>query len=311
MKNSSGDSLAWKRDSATWSRRSSKVVTLEHALDKVPDGTMLAIGGLWFHNVPSAAVRALVRRGVRDLTLLSAPPSSYDSDLLIGAGAVRRAYLAHVSFEHLGLAPNFRRAVERGTVELLECDEATLLGGLMATLEGLPEHPIVSLKGTDHLRTSPLARTHVTADGSPVVVPPALRPDVALLHAQEADPYGNVRSLGTPFCDPVLAKAADHVIVTVERIVSNEEIRSDPHRTTLPGHLVDAVVEVPFGAHPCASHGCYPHDEEHLRAYVAAGARGEFDRYLTEYITEPATHEQYLTAVGGPGHIHGLEGQVA
>src|SRR5262245_41846789 len=108
--------------------RRSKVVALEEALAPVGDGCTLALGGLWFHNRPVAAVRALIRRGVKDLVLLTAPPSSYDTDLLVGVGAVARAYLAHVSFEHLGLAPHVRAAAERGTLDLVECDESTLLG---------------------------------------------------------------------------------------------------------------------------------------------------------------------------------------
>lgn len=211
----------------------------------------------------------------------------------------------------MGLAPNFRRAVERGRLELVECDEATLLGGLMATLEGLPEHPIVSLKGTDHLRRSPLARPWEMSTGAPVIVPPALKPDVAVIHAQEADEYGNVRCLGTPFCDQLFAKAAAHVIVTVDRLVTNDAVRSEPHRTTIPGYLVDAVVEVPFGAHPCASHGMYPHDDEHLRSYIAQSASGPPRDYLEQYVLAPAQHTQYLEAIGGAGHIATLDQETA
>jgi len=284
---------------------------LDDALAVVTDGCVLAVGGLWFHNAPSAAVRALVKRGVQNLELLTAPPSSFTTDLLVGAGCVRRAYLPHVSFEHLGLAPNVRRAVEAGSVELVECDEATLLGGLMATLEGLPEHPVLSLKGTDHLHSSPLARPGRLSDGTPALVPPALRPDVALLHAQQGDRFGNIRHWGAPFCDPVLAKAARHVIVTVDEIVDNALVRAEPHRTTLPSYLVDAVVEVPFGAHPCSSHGRYPHDEEHLAGYLADCARGELATYLARWVDGPAGPAEYVAAAGGTARLDALEEVVA
>jgi len=268
---------------------------------------MLAVGGLWFHNKPAAALRELIRRGVRDLTLIAAPPSSFDSDLLIGAGLVKDAYLAHVSFEHIGLAPNFRHAVEQGLIELHECDEATLLGGLMATLEGLPDHTITSLKGTDHLRTSPLAIPYTAREGRGTVVAPALKPDVAILHAQEADEFGNVRCFGAPFVDAIFAKAARHVVVTVDRLVSNEDIRRAPHRTTIPAYLVDAVVELPFGAHPCSSHGLYPHDERHFRDYIAASTaalRGSdpdaYGAYLRKFVFGCRSHHEYLDLIGGP-----------
>ena len=259
---------------------------------------MLAVGGLWFHNKPMAALRELIRRGVRNLALIAPPPSSFDSDLLIGAGLVRDAYLAHVSFEHLGLAPNFRRAVEQGSIQLHECDEATLLGSLMATVEGLPYHAISSLKATDHLRTSPLALPYTARDGSTMVATPAVRPEVAILHAQEADEYGNVRCFGAAFADPLLAKAAAHVIVTVDRLISNEEVRRDPHRTTIPAYLVDAVVEAPFGAHPCSSHGSYAHDERHFREYLAAsGEPKTYTEYLERYILSCPSHEEYLRRI--------------
>ncbi|HEY8693871.1 MAG TPA: CoA-transferase [Chloroflexota bacterium] len=290
--------------------RKSKLVSLPEALAPVTDGCMLAVGGLWFHNKPMAALRELIRRGVRNLTLIAAPPSSFDSDLLIGAGLVKEAYLAHVSFEHLGLAPNFRHAVEHGLIELHECDEATLLGGLMATVEGLPYHAISSLKGTDHLRTSPLAQPYAARDGSAMVAAPALKPDVAILHAQEADEYGNVRCLGAPFADPIFAKTALHVIVTVDKVISNHEIRAAPQRTTIPGYLVDAVVEAPFGAHPCSSHGLYPHDEGHIREYLAvsnAALRGTepgaFKAYLQRFVFDCRSQEEYLRASGGPPNI--------
>ncbi len=277
--------------------RASKLRSMVEALAPVQDGCTLAVGGLWFHNKPMAALRELILRGVRELTLIAPPPSSFDSDLLIGAGAVKDAYLAHVSFEHLGLAPNFRGAVERGLIRLHECDEATLLGGFMATVEGLPSHAITSLKATEHLRTSPL----IQRAGEGMVAAPALRPEVAILHAQEADEYGNVRCLGTPFADPLLAKTAGQVIVTVDRLISNGDIRSDPHRTTIPGYLVEAVVEAPFGAHPCSSQGRYPHDEAHFREYVAASQRPEtYAAYLRKYVYGCRSHEDYLRLVEPP-----------
>ncbi|HEX6510869.1 MAG TPA: CoA-transferase [Chloroflexota bacterium] len=286
--------------------RRGKLVSMPEALSAVVDGRTLAVGGLWCHNKPMAALRELIRRGVGNLTLMAPPPSSLDSDLLIGAGLVKEAYLAHVSFEHLGLAPNFRRAVEAGLIQLHECDEATLLGGLMATVEGLAYHTISSLRATDHLRTSPLALPYTARDGSALVATRALKPDVAILHAQEADEYGNIRCLGTPFGDPLLAKTAAHVIVTVDRIIANADIRREPHRTTIPGYLIDAVVEAPFGAHPCSSHGLYPHDEAHLREYLAASKdRETYAAYLQRYIYGCATQDDYLQAIGGPPDLSG------
>ncbi|HWD03949.1 MAG TPA: CoA-transferase [Amycolatopsis sp.] len=293
--------------------RTSKLVPLEEAAALVRPGALVAIGGLWFQNNPSALVRAVIRTGVRDLQVVAAPPSSYAVDLLIGAGVVSRVYAAHVSFDHLGLAPNHRRAAEAGEVDIVECDEATVLGGLMAAVEALPHHPVTSIAGTELTRTSSLAaRTPVDGLGE-VAAPPAMRPDLCLLHAQEADQYGNIRHFGTPFCDPLFAKTSGTVVVSVDRIVDNATVRAEPHRTVIPGYLVDAVVEAPYGAHPAASQGLYPHDEEHLNAYLSAGRTAEDwrARYLRPWVLDRPDSADYLAAVGGPDRLDRLDEVVA
>jgi glutaconate CoA-transferase, subunit A len=293
--------------------RASKVRTMSAALDLVNDDAFLAIGGLWFQNNPSAAVRELVRRKTKRLTIVAAPPSSYAVDLLLGAGSVTRAYVAHVSFDHLGLAPNFRRAAETGSVDLVDCDEATVLAGLMATLEELPSHPVTSIRGTDLISTSPLAAQRDWTGIGLVSAPVAMRPDVCILHAQQADEYGNVRYFGTPFCDALFAKVAQTVIVTVDEIVSNEAIRSAPHETVIPSYLVDAIVEAPYGAHPCASQGLYTHDETHLSSYITLGASETRWRreYLDQFVMAPVDLDNYVSLVGGRNHIDRLAEVVA
>lgn len=287
--------------------RRSKLTRLADALARVEAGQLVALGGLWFHNNPCAAVRELARRKVRDLRIVAAPPSSYAVDLLIGAGCVAQATVGHVSFEHLGFAPNFRRAAQQGSVRIVDADEATILGGVMATVEHLDSHPVTSVKGTDIARSAAAPR-----NDAGVVAPLAMRPDVCLLHAQEADIYGNVRNLGTPFCDPLFAKASKYVIVTVDRIVENGEIRAQPNRTTIPGYLVDAVVEAPFGAHPCSSHGMHVHDEAGIRAYIKAGANADTwcREYFGPYVEEPESLEEYVRLVGGADRILALSEEV-
>jgi glutaconate CoA-transferase subunit A len=288
------------RATTTQPGRASKLRPLESALNVVQDGTLLAVGGLWFHNNPAAAAREIARRPLANLRIVAAPPSSYAVDLLIGSGIVESATVGHVSFEHLGFAPNFRRAAQTGSVRIIDADEATILGGLMATLEHLTEHPVTSVRGTE-IASSPIA--HRAADG--VVAPLAMRPDVCVLHAQEADIYGNIRYLGTPFCDPLLAKASRHVIVTVDRIIDNEIVRREPHRTTIPGYLVDSVVEAPYGAHPGSSQGVYTHDEGAIRDYIAAGAAWR-TRYFEPYVLDAPDLSAYIEAVGGPARIEAL-----
>lgn len=282
--------------------RRSKVVDLAAAADLVGDGDHVAIGGIWSHNAPSALVRALIRRSVRDLTVSAAPAAGFAVDLLIAGGCAKRAHLPNVTFEHLGLAPAFRRAVESGALELVECDEAGLVAGYRAAAAGLPYQPVVSIVGTDLADASPQF-TRVDHDGVEVLHAPALAPDVVLLHAQEGDAFGNVRHVGSVFADRLMAKAASRaVIVSVDRLVDNEEIRRDPHATTIPGYLVTHVVEAPFGAHPCSSHGRYELDEEHIRTYASAirGDASGWPAYRDEFVVD---HADYLSACDLPAVV--------
>jgi glutaconate CoA-transferase, subunit A len=272
----------------------------------VGDGAHLAVGGFLAHNKPCAFVRALVRAQAGGLTLYSCPAASYDADLLIGAGLVRRTVLAQVGFGGLGPAPRFAHAVANRTIDHEMCDEAIVVAGYMATIEGIPYHPLTSFRGHDIAAASTLATLYRAHTGDDLVAATPLAPDVAVLHVQQADVFGNGCHLGSIWGDEILAKASSRVILTADELVDNAAIRAAPRRTTLPGHLVDAVVHVPFGAHPCASHGAYLADEDHLRTYIAqADSAQGFKGYVEDWVRLPR-HEQYLDAVGD-GRLDALE----
>jgi glutaconate CoA-transferase subunit A len=275
--------------------RPSKVSTLDQEVERVADGTHLAFGGFLSHNKPAAFVRALAARGVRGLHLYSCPTASYDADLLIGAGAVAETVLGHVGFDHLGPAPRFTAAATAGTLRVEICDEAIVAGGYTAAAEGIPYHPLHSARGHDVARGSRLLTPYRAHTGHDLVAVAPIAPDLAVLHVQQADPYGNGRHLGARWGDLLIAKAAKKVVLTTDELVDNAEIRSRPHATTIPGHLVDAVIEVPNGAHPCASHGRYLADEDHLRRYLAMAATdGGFADYVARYVHD---QDAYLEAV--------------
>jgi len=127
----------------------------------------------------------------------------------------------------------------------------------------------------------------------------AVKPDVCLLHAQQADEHGNVQHLGPPFFDAMIAQASRRVIVSVDRIVSTDTIRRSNHLTKLPSAMVDAIVEAPFGAHPTASPSLYRSDDAHLKEYVKSSASAEsFSSYLERYVRN-APPTAYLDAIGG------------
>lgn len=278
----------------------SKIISMEQAAEWVKDGSSLGLGGWIFNSQPMALVRALVRHCAKELTLVPSP-GSMAPDLLIGAGRVRKTFCVFISFEQYGLAPHFRRAAENGTIEVTDIDGPGFAGGLRASMGDLPWIPIPDL-GTDLPRHAPEQyRPLPTGPGERrLIATMAIKPDVCFIHAQQADELGNVQFLGSPFFDVMLAQASRKVVVSVDRIVSTETIRRSNHLTKLPSALVDAVVHVPFGAHPTASHGVYEADDAQLRAYVKASTKADaFTDWLETYVHTPTSHAAYLDHMSG------------
>ena len=256
------------------------------AIEKLmPEGTgLLAVGGMHMHNNPMELVREVVRRRRRVRRLLTSPSASLAADLLIGAGLVDEVATAYIGFEHLGLAPAYRRAAESGALAVLELCEAAIVHGLYAGAGGLPfialptglELSDVSSANAEHFRTITDPFT-----GDRVLVAAPLRPDVALIHALAADERGNVIFAGAHFTDRLMAMAAKTVIVQVERMAEAGEIAAQPAESVLPGFLVTAVVVAPRGCLPTASHRAYGYDEPALRAYLKLARTEEgFAEYL-------------------------------
>lgn len=279
-------------------KSSGKIVDLDSALAAVKDGMTLGIGGWIFHGQPMALVRGLVRRGVRDLTLVPAP-GSVAPDMLIGAGCVKETGCVFISFEHLGLAPNFRRAAQSGAVKVLEMDGPGIAGGLRAGACDLPYGLIPDL-GTDLPKVNPgLYRKARVQEGSrPLLEVPAIKPDVLLLHGQQADEEGNVQYFGAGYFDLLMAQASIHVICSVDRIVPTSTVRHSARLTKIPSAFVDAIVVTPFGAHPGGSPGLYAQDENHLKTYVAASRdQASFDAYLASHV-RGAGEDAYRERIG-------------
>ncbi|MCL5447272.1 MAG: CoA transferase subunit A [Actinobacteria bacterium] len=279
----------------------SKVVSISDAVSSiVEDGSFVVVGGMHLHNNPMALVREIIRQGRRTGKLLTSPCGAMNADLLLGAGLVDELITSYVGFEHLGLAPNFRRLAEQGSIRILECDEPYIAHGLYAGAGGLPFIPLPrGLEYSDIPKVNPESYTY-TEDpfsGERVLVGAPLLPEVALLHAQLSDAQGNAVLLGAHFLDRLIALASKHVILQVERIVSTEEISSHPMGTTIPAFLVDAVVVATGGCHPTSSHAFYTYDEQHLRQYLemARDERGT-DEYLTRYVrqTTEALYQQSM-----------------
>lgn len=284
--------------------RRSKLTTLDAIVELVRPGSGLALGGVLEANRPAVFVRELIRRRVGELVLYSAPGSGWDADLLIGAGLVRRAMLPMVTMAPIGLAPSFRMAVERGEIEAPPLDAMTLVAAYTAAGYGHPYHLIASVEGTDIAADRQIFETLTDSAGRHHRAVRALVPDLCVLCVEEADEFGNLRHHAGRVADLLLARASRRTVVLAERILSNEQVRREPNRTTVPGHLVSAVVEAPFGAHP-SSTAFYRADERHLRAYHGAAEqrRTGDDRayldYLERFVYSACDWRSYYEAIGG------------
>lgn len=279
--------------------RQHRIIDEIDALGWIENGMIIAIG----EPAPMAMVRHIIRRAVSDLTVIG---SGLALDMLIAAGCVRKtiSYYAGAGFG-VPVAPSFRSAAERGDIEVWECEEGILTSGLEAAGKGLPFLPWRGGVGTSLPEVNPdLKVMRDPIDGETLIAVPAIKPDICVLHAATSDCFGNVQHHGGPgWIDLYLYRAAARVIVQVERVISNEDVRADAWATTIAG--ADAIVRMPYGAHPFYSRGYYVQDSAFLDDYVeAATAAAERDQpaalqhYLQHYCIEPPTHADYLERVG-------------
>jgi glutaconate CoA-transferase subunit A len=276
-----------------------KVDSLAGAASRVADGSVVALGGGLSARLPMAMVRELIRQGRRGLHVVGSA-HSIDVDLLVAAGALAICEESYVGFEQdLGLAPAYRRAAENATIEVRESCCATILAQLRAAEYGLPFMPVRGVKGSDIRGLHPeYGEVTCPFTGETLVAVPPLQPDVALIHALLGDRYGNLH-LDQPYVlDERFAAASRNVVATVERLVGTEQVRSEG--ITIPAHLVAAVCEVPYGAHPTSCYPAYAYDRPHLADYVKAAATGgaALQEYLDTFVTGCSDEGAYRAVLG-------------
>jgi glutaconate CoA-transferase subunit A len=287
------------------SGRREVVATAADVAARVDDGMTVAIGGFVTANHPMPIIRELIKKGAHDLTVIGNATAGLEVDLLIGAGCVRKLIAPYVGAElYAPIGHCFRRAAENEEIEVWECSEYILYAGLQARAMGQEfmawrggiGTSIPELNKDLKVFDSPLG------DGKEYLAVPAIGADWGFFHVGQADVYGNAQHLGARFGDRLIARGSDRVAVCAERIVSNDVIRRDPLRTSIP--YADAVVDAPYGSHPYSAHDAYAEDEEHIREYVSVtdawrkGDEGPFNEYLERWITGPADHDSYVEQVG-------------
>jgi 3-oxoacid CoA-transferase subunit A/glutaconate CoA-transferase subunit A len=313
-----GELLAWcdPDEHREWVRKNkslsmkSKVMDLSEAISKfVHDGCYLAMGGFGHIRVSMAAIYEIIRQRKRDL-VFAGKTAVHDIDVLIAAGCVSKVEVAYCFGHELrGLSPASRRAVESGKVKIAaEWSNAAFQWRFKAAASGLPWIPARILMGTDTFRRSAAKIVKDPFTGKPICLIPACFPDVAIIHVHECDEYGNCRINGSLIMDFELARAAKRLIITTEKIIPNEKIREEPWRTCIPYFYVDAVVEVPYGCHPCNMPGYYYFDEEHMAEYLRSTLTEEGTKqYFDKYVYGVKDFNEYLELVGGVKKLKYLE----
>ena len=279
-----------------------KTMTAKEVVSKfVRDGSYIASGGFGHVRVSMNIIYEIIRQRKRNL-IMAGKTAVHDIDVLIAAGCVDRVEVAY-SFGHelRGLSPASRRAVESGRVKVLtEWSNAGFQWRFKAAAMGLPFIPARIMMGTDTCKKSSAKIVRDPYSGKPILLIPACYPDVAFIHVHRADIYGNAQIDGIAIEDFELARAAKKLIVTTEEIVPTEKIRSEPWKTTIPFFLVDAVVEQPFGSHPCNMPLLYYYDEEHIAEYLSLTRTDEGAReYFKKYVYGVDDFWQYLELIGG------------
>ncbi|WP_332685516.1 CoA transferase subunit A [Bosea sp. (in: a-proteobacteria)] len=262
-----------------------KTITLEKALAAVAPGSSVAFGGGGIQRKPMAAARALAAADVGDLTVV-AMLGGPDVDLLIGAGKVRELQFAFVGFDAFGLAPHFRKAREAGSISVVEYSEATIIAAFEAGAKNLPFLPTRFGLDTDILTTptAPFRKVACPFTGEELLAVPALRPDVAFVHANLADRHGNAVIIGDGYADPLLVQAAKTTFVTVEKIV--DELPDDAEVTggTFLSRLwIDGVIEAPRGGGMTAVYPDYRFD---LPAVLEYQKRASDPEWFSAWIRE-------------------------
>ncbi len=258
-------------------------VELDELVARIPDGAKLAVpkddAG-----VAIEATRALIRRGVKNLHLVCLPVSGFQADLLIGAGCVSIIECSAVALGEAGMAPRFRDAVQNGKLRIMDATCPAIYAAIQAGEKGLPFMAVRGLIGSDILANRndwKVIQNPVTNQDDPIVIVPAIRPDIALFHARLGDRLGNVWVGNRRECVQ-LAHAAQSSLVTVEELYDGNLMEDERYIAgAIPPLYVDAIAHVPNGAWPAGLTGRYERDMDHLRDYASAAKTDEgFQGYL-------------------------------
>lgn len=280
-----------------------KLISLKDAIaQNVKDGDTLYLAG-FTHLIPFAAGHEIIRQGRKNLTLARATPDLI-YDQMVAAGCARKIIFSYIGNPGVGSLRIVRAALESGQLEWEEYSHFGMISRLQAGATGLPFMPMNPTAADDLEQSNPhYRRVTDPYSGQPVVVVPALKPDVAIVHVQRADAHGNAQIWGIIGEQKEAAFAAERVILTAEEIVDESVIRSDPNRTLIPGFVVDAVCQVPYAAHPSYTQGYYDRDNAFYLEWDHISASAEATQaYLAEWVYGVPDRQAYWEKLGAEVH---------
>jgi acyl CoA:acetate/3-ketoacid CoA transferase alpha subunit len=274
----------------------------------VHDNDYIAFGGFGHVRVSMTTIYEIIRQQKRNLTL-AGKTAVHDADILIASECVDKVEAAYCFGHELrGLSPASRRAVENGKVKVLaEISNAGFQWRFKAAAMGLPFIPTRVMLGTDTFKYSSAKIVKDPFSGKRVCLLPACYPDVVVMHVHRCDKYGNSQIDGIIIEDFELARAARRLIISTEKIVSEEKIREEPWKTVVPFFLVDAVVEQPYGSHPCNMPYLYYSDEDHMAEWLRLSKTEQgTQQYFDKYVHGVKDFSQYLELIGGQKKLNQL-----
>lgn len=281
----------------------SKVMSEHDAIERfVADGDYLSYDCNAWNRGPNALMREVMRQRKRDLWI-AAKFTANDATLLVAAGCVSRI---DVGWMEVGKV--IQEAQAAGKVQLFEWTNGALTYRHLAGALGVPFLPLRYVGGTDVFETgATLVEDPYT--GESVCLVPALNPDVALVHVNQCDEFGNARVFGAGISPVETVMASKKVILSTEEIVDTEEIRRHPQQTRIPYYAVDAVVHVPFGGYPGSVPGLYRADVQNLMEFGAAQAQGKMDDYLEKWVYSVSSNQEMLEKLVGDEKLQQLRAE--
>jgi acyl CoA:acetate/3-ketoacid CoA transferase alpha subunit len=280
-----------------------KVMDEHEAINKfVQDGDYISYDLAVLARGPMSLIREIIRQKKKDLWV-SAKFTAYISTLLVAGGCATK-----IDVGFIGMGKVLMKAVEEGRVKTIEWTNGMLTLRHLAGAMGIPFLPTWAMMGTDTIRYSGAKIVKEPFLGKKICLVPAVNPDVALVHVNQCDIYGNARVFGASASPLETAMAAKKLIISTEEIIPHEEIRKNPGKTLIPYYFVDAVVEAPFGAYPGAVPGLYSSDPQAFGELVQAGDdEGKMQEYLDKCVYKVKSHQDFLEKCVGQDKMQALK----